>query len=371
MNLIDSVKIILVSQVPLPYSKVGSWTTLYHNYLQSPHLIDIIVCPEPENYYSTIKYGIVKEKITDKFKSKFLQQKKSHFLLAFNKCIITDDKYIVQLIDNYGMVKPLHDFLVAKGIRDNFYLQFFYHGFDPYTQIDSSENFYNILDELVYLTDASRTEFTRVISNLPKHNEVLHNGINTSKFTTASVDEVSKLKQQLSIESEKVFLWCSQDRPKKGLDLILMAWEKVYANNKNCILLVVGAHRSEQIPGVRFFGAIPNTQLPKYYQVADCYLFSTLCNEGFGMSLIEALHCGCYCIASKLGGVPEVLDSGKYGQLIENPTFTSEWIQAINSFLDDSNSFPKIPKTLYSMEDWNLKMNDIILNAKKRLAKKS
>ena len=285
-------KVIVLSQIALPYSKVGSWTTLYHNYLQSNHLIDIIVCPAPEQYYSDIKYGIVKEKMIDKFKSKFLQKKKSHFLSASYKCISADGKYVVQLIDNYGMVKPLHDFLLAKGIRNNFHLQFFYHGFDPYTQNDSPENFYEILDELVYLTDASRSEFTRIIPNLPKHSDVLHNGINTTKFTVASVDEVAEIKQQLNIESKNVFLWCSQDRPKKGLDLILKVWEQVYAGNNNCTLLVVGAHRSEEMPGVRFFGLIPNAQLPKYYQVADCYLFSTLCNEGFGMSLIEALHCG-------------------------------------------------------------------------------
>ena len=52
-------KVILISQVPLPYSKIGSWTTLYQNYLSSNHSIDCIVCEQPDVLFEYIKYGIV------------------------------------------------------------------------------------------------------------------------------------------------------------------------------------------------------------------------------------------------------------------------------------------------------------------------
>ncbi|MCY1382045.1 hypothetical protein D9M69_700260 [compost metagenome] len=85
------------------------------------------------------------------------------------------------------------------------------------------------------------------------------------------------------------------------------------------------------------------------------------------MSLIEALHCGCYCIASALGGVPEVLQNGKLGRLIENPHFISEWKEAIEEFLSKSSSYPSIPKELYSKETWSQGMEERIFDAKKSL----
>ena len=52
-------QVILISQVPLPYSQIGSWTTLYQNYLADNHQIDYIVCEKPEYFFPEVKYCIV------------------------------------------------------------------------------------------------------------------------------------------------------------------------------------------------------------------------------------------------------------------------------------------------------------------------
>jgi len=59
--------------------------------------------------------------------------------------------------------------------------------------------------------------------------------------------------------------------------------------------------------GVVYLGRIPNKKVAAYFQASECYLFPTLWHEAFGLSLIEALHCGNFCIASAIGGVSEVL----------------------------------------------------------------
>ena len=362
-------KIILLSRFPLPYGKIGSWTTLYNNYLQSDtQMIDVVICPEPHLYYKNIKYSIVRQQtIADKINAKFFKKVKNEYLRATDNVVCIGEKYIFQIVDNYGMVKPLHDFLKKRGIRKQCYIQFFYHGFDPYEQLNSNENFYSILDELIYLTHFSREQFIRRIPNLPKYSSVLHNGIDTTQFRSVSKNEIVEIKKQLNIDSDNVFVWCSQDRPKKGLDLILEVWREVFTPDRNIILLVIGCEPKHPVEGVRYLGKIPNSELAKYYQIADSYLFPTLCNEGFGMSLIEALHCGCYCIASNLGGVAEVLENGKYGVLIDSPTNVSSWIDAIINFLEFDKRYPKIPPTLYSMDMWNRKMNKITSIARERL----
>ena len=365
------VKTILISQFSLPYMSIGSWTTLYHNYLIAHSEIDSIVCPKSENLFSNIEYSFVKESFVDRLQHKLLRKKKLGFLSALKKVLNEDDKYLFQVVDNYGMVKPLHDFLVEMGIRKNCYIQFFYHGFAPYQQVDSSEKFYNLLDEIIVLTQSSYEDFRDKVLVLPNYFSVLNNGIDTSKFKRISEEEKKSLKTDLNCERKRIFLWCSQDRPKKGLHIILDAWSKIYSTDKNIILLVIGCEARENTEGVQFLGKIHNHDLPKYYQAADCYFFSTLCQEGFGMSLIEALHCGCYCVASKLGGVPEVLQFGRYGKLIKNPHFVKEWVEAINEYLNSDFLYPQLPKELYSTETWNREMNSIIHEAKLRLENKT
>lgn len=357
-------KTILISQFSLPYSKIGSWTTLYQNYLDTHSGIDCIVCPRPKDEYKGIEYSFVKESWLDKVQRKFLKKKKLEYLSAIEKIIKNDQQYIFQIVDDYGMVRPLNDFLVKKGIREKCYIQFFYHGFEPYQQDDSGEKFYNLLDEIVVLTQSSYQVFKNKVGKLPPYFSILNNGIDTAKFREISKDEKEVLKVSLGFGNKKVFLWCSQDRPKKGLNIILEAWSRMYSNDKNILLIVIGSEPRENSEGVIYLGKIPNNELPKYYQAADCYLFSTLCQEGFGMSLIEAKHSGCYCIASALGGVPEVLQYGKYGKLIENPNIVDDWAYAMEEFLKNKYDNVALPSNLYSTEEWNRNLNGIIDRAK-------
>lgn len=364
----NSAKVILISQAPLPYSGIGSWTTLYKNYLEKDHKIDYIICPKPQTTFVGIKYSFTKITFLQKFQHKFFRKKNLQYFQALNELIVPNQKYIIQIIDNYGMVKHLHDYLVSIGALKNCYIQFFYHGFSPYMQINSEQNFYELINELVVLTHDSYKQYKQNINILPSHFSVLHNGVDTERFKKVSGSIKKELKQKLGFDNKKVFVWCSQDRPKKGLHIILEAWKKIYSPEKNIILIVIGCDPGEDNNGIKFLGRIKNENLREYYQASDCYLFPILWQEGFGLSLIEALHCGNYCIASAMGGVPEVLQYGELGILIENPHFVSEWEQAINDFLAGKFEIQEVSNDLYSSEKWNIGMNKIIERAKLRLA---
>ncbi|WP_244160823.1 glycosyltransferase family 4 protein [Flavobacterium defluvii] len=336
--------------------------------MTSDHQIDHIICSKPETFFENVKYQIASEDIIDKIKRKFFKKRYLGYLKALNQVIKPDNKYIIQIVDNFGIVKPLQEFLVKKGLRQNFQIQFFYHGYPPFLENFRGRWFFESIDEMVLLTHDSYKVHKDCYTILPCKFSVLHNGIDTTKFNKATFEQKINLRNELDLKDKKVFIWCSKDLPKKGLDFILQVWKNIYSQYKNTALLVVGAKRNIQIEGVHFLGSVPNNELPKYYQMSDCYLFPTLWHEGFGLSLIEALHSGCYCIASALGGVPEVLQYGKLGKLIENPHFQQEWEDAILEFLNQKEiNETIIPDNLYSAQSWNLGMNKIIENAKKTL----
>ncbi|HEX8269185.1 MAG TPA: glycosyltransferase family 4 protein [Flavobacterium sp.] len=358
-------KVIIISQFPLPYSRIGSWTTMYGNYLrQENHQADTIICPRPHTMFGGANYLFANRTLLRKLQEKIIGKGYFQYLTPLKKVIVPGEKYIIQVIDNHGFVAHLAAFLKKNGLASQCYIQFFHHGFGPFYRNPDTAKFFPHIDELVLLTQQSYRHYIDYYTVMPCKVSVLHNGIDTSKFTAPDSKTKAARKADLQLSGRRVLMWCSQDRPKKGLNLILEVFARIREVHTDIALLVVGSDRKIQMDGVVSVGKIPNNELPEYYQAADVYLFPTLCKEGFGLTLIEALHCGCYCIASALGGVPEVLQNGKLGTLIENPHFVEEWVNAVMEYLENGKNLLEVSKELYSSEQWNKGMNKLIEDAK-------
>ena len=360
-------KVILISQVPLPFSNIGSWTTLYKNYFQDNPTIDYVVCPEPREKWDKVSYSFVVNDNLTKIKQKWTKNPYLGYLKALERIMVPNEKYIIHIVDNFGIVKPFVAFLNQIGLRKQVYLHFFFHGFPAFYENFHGRWFFEAIDEMILLTHSSYITHKETYTVLPTRFSVLHNGIDTTRFFPLTLKEKQTLKHLKGVPNKTVFVWCSQDRPKKGLHLILDAWKRVYAQRQDIILWVIGCEPKSPQEGVMYLGRILNDELPSYFQASDCFLFPTLCHEGFGLSLIEALHCGNYCITSALGGVPEVLQYGKFGKLIENPHFVLAWEEAILEFLENPRSKNSLPSDLYSSKSWNEGMNAIIARAKKSI----
>lgn len=354
-------KIILISPYALPFSEIGSWTEIYNRYLQSDHLITYIVCEEPVARATGITYGIVKNSSFISIRKK-IHYYRINYIDALEKLIKPGEKYVIQIMDNFQIGIRVEAFLTRKNLRKNCYIQLCYHGFTPFLS-GKAAGFYSRIDEMLMLTHESYRAHLKHYGVFTCRVSVLHNGIDTSRFKPVPADKKTVLKQEAGYKDKIVFVWCSQDRKKKGLDLLLDAWRVFHKKHQNTVLLVVGAKRSTNDSGVVFYGNIENKYLPEIFQMSDCYLFPTLCHEGFGLSLIEALNCGSYCIASALGGVPEVLQYGKLGQLIQNPNYISEWVAAMEDFVAVPKKTSLPENGIYTMQEWNLGMNKIISQA--------
>ena len=69
-----------------------------------------------------------------------------------------------------------------------------------------------------------------------------------------------------------------------------------------------------RLPNLRFLGAIPNTELVKFYQAADIVLVPSQYEEGFGRVVCEALSCGTPVVAANKAGLVEAV-TGSPGKL--------------------------------------------------------
>ncbi len=70
--------------------------------------------------------------------------------------------------------------------------------------------------------------------------------------------------------------------------------------------------------GVEFIGEIDDSRKPAFLSGARALLFPIAWEEPFGLVMIEAMACGCPVIAFRRGSVPEVIEEGVTGFVVDD-----------------------------------------------------
>lgn len=83
------------------------------------------------------------------------------------------------------------------------------------------------------------------------------------------------------------------------------------------------------------------------YQQAKAFLFPTLWEEPFGLVVIEAMSCGTPVIAYPHGAIPEIVEDGKNGYLVNSSTEMAQKIAQIDQI--DRNVCRKIVEEKFSI----------------------
>ena len=128
-------------------------------------------------------------------------------------------------------------------------------------------------------------------------------------------------------EADCVFVWAGRMVVEKGLEFLLRAWRMAVDSglpgNARLVLVGDGPLRSELAErsrewglddGVRFLGWRPDVRA--VLGLSDVFVLPSL-TEGLPMALLEAGWAGVPCLASRVGGVPDVVRHGENGWLVE------------------------------------------------------
>ena len=115
--------------------------------------------------------------------------------------------------------------------------------------------------------------------------------------------------------------------PLYNIPCTLRAYEQVlqYYPEATLDILGRGSQREElehyvaekQLTGVQFVGQVPNQHIYDYLANADVML-SAAKADNMPVSLLEAMNAGLLVIATKVGGVPYMVEDGKTGLLFES-----------------------------------------------------
>jgi glycosyltransferase involved in cell wall biosynthesis len=122
-------------------------------------------------------------------------------------------------------------------------------------------------------------------------------------------------------------------RPRKGAEILIQAMAAVKAIFPNCFLLIVGNDDISEIPGygtrlrklASEVGLKPNIAFIGFrndvryiLQECDLMVLPSLYGEGLPMVILEAMASGLPVIASRVEGVPEIIEDGVNGFMV-NP----------------------------------------------------
>lgn len=135
-----------------------------------------------------------------------------------------------------------------------------------------------------------------------KNIHIVPTGIEVDRFykENNNVNDVNKVKEDLGIKKgDFVILYVGRIAQEKSIDVLLNAHTEIIKKHKNCKLIIVGSGpdyphfvdmtvKLKMTKNVIFTNAIPWSEIPLYYQVAD--LFATASKtETQGLTVIEAM----------------------------------------------------------------------------------
>jgi glycosyltransferase involved in cell wall biosynthesis len=154
---------------------------------------------------------------------------------------------------------------------------------------------------------------------------VIPNGVDTNRFHQIPQTEA---RQALGLpENAKIVVSVASLTAGKNHPLLITAFAKMLGNRRGAKLLIIGdgplqPALQELISKLRLqeevtlVGARPNQELVLWYSAADvsCLVSS---REGWPNVIMESIACGTPVVATRVGGVPEIIFSSELGLLAE------------------------------------------------------
>ena len=180
------------------------------------------------------------------------------------------------------------------------------------------------VDHISVATAHERDQIARIYGISPQRMTIVPCGVDLHHFKP---QDRQQARASLGVNGQPTLLFVGRPDPLKGGDLLLQSAQLLH---HPATLLMVGgdldhdpelerlqhqAHKQGLKKDVRFVGAVPQPDLPRFYSAADLLIVPSY-YESFGLVAVEALACGTPVIASKVGGLPAIIEDGENGFLV-------------------------------------------------------
>jgi len=275
---------------------------------------NVIVIPTPLLYaptdYHYKKLGRKHFKVVDNI----ISENKINFDLIHSHFTWSSGYVGVKLKEKYG--KP---FVVTA------------HGFDIYLWPFKDDEWkkkiecvLNGANQIITVSQKNLSYIKKLNCDVPVH--IIPNGFRRNLFSPRNSDECLR---NLQIQfDKKIILSVGNLLEVKGYNFLLKAVYELIKYKKDIMCIIIGVgplknklHKQIRKLGledyIKLLGGKPHNEIPLWMNACDIFAIPSL-NEGNPTVMFEALGCGKPVIATRVGGIPEVISSDDYGLLV-NP----------------------------------------------------
>jgi glycosyltransferase involved in cell wall biosynthesis len=211
----------------------------------------------------------------------------------------------------------------------------------------------------------------------------------TSEFLRAAVGKLAGIKNEIEVIPFGIdlsqFVYVEREtgptlrigitkslRPKYGIDVLIDAFAVLSKKHENLELIVAGRGEQEAAykrkvrdmnltDRITFVGFIDHSKLPELFGNIDIFVMPSVSDgESFGVAALEASATGLAVVASRVGGVPEVVQDGVTGYLVERRNIEA-LAETISRLVADANLRRKMGRAGREFVEKNYNWNDNLM----------
>lgn len=197
-------------------------------------------------------------------------------------------------------------------------------------------------DHIITVSESTRDDLLKY-HNIPKNKVTVAHGAAKRSYKPRDVTNKTeaRLRETYQLPSD-FLLYVGNIEPRKNIDTILQALSLLEAPPN---LVITGQRHLEDEKlqsaydsfeyknRVRFTGYVPQSDLPRLYNLATAFVYPSL-YEGFGLPVLEAMQSGLPTITSNTSSLPEITNGGA---ITVNPTDPQKLSNAIAQLWNDES----------------------------------
>jgi glycosyltransferase involved in cell wall biosynthesis len=208
---------------------------------------------------------------------------------------------------------------------------------DQYSQ--AMKSLLSSSDRIIAVSRAFQNDFVNLFPNFQGKSIYIHNGVNRTELNQS-------LKFESRHDQDRYILCVAMHNEKKALDVLIRAVALLDDVKPPFKLILVGdgplhQHLKDLALSLKvhkriaFLGFQGRTEVVKLLHGCELFVLPSR-SEPFGIAIIEALACKKPVVATSVGGIPEIIEHGINGILVD-PDNPSALAEALRTLLTDND----------------------------------